>query len=307
MQTRESIARDILRLFIWFPLRWLVRVLPIHLGFFFFKLMGDLHFYVNGRGRERVSHTIQTFLNTDQKMTMEIVKKYYETHYLDRLHIFLYPKLMNNEIFKEYVYFENIELLERELKNGKGVLLVQPHFGVVQLTLLALGLSNYNPIQIGFPTDMGLSKIGRDVAFKYRLKYEAMLPPILPADRYLGKAYKHLVKGGVVLTTGDGAGGGVFLGEYMTYKFMDMERRFPLGPATWAIKTGAAFVPTFIIHRSYNRYGIVFEKPIQAIYNDYEKDRLEITKKFVSIMEEYVKNFPHCWHFWDELGESMRN
>ena len=74
-----------------------------------------------------------------------------------------------------------------------------------------------------------------------------MLPPILPADRYLGKAYRHLTKGGVILTTGDGAGGGLFLGEYVSFEFMGRERNFPLGPGAWAIKTGAAFAPTFII------------------------------------------------------------
>jgi KDO2-lipid IV(A) lauroyltransferase len=300
MRVSEGTIRDILRLIVWFPLRWLVRIIPVDLSFFLFKLMGDLHFCVGGEKKKRLLHNIKTILSKDRS-ARDIVKKYYENHYIDRLHIFLYPKLTSDKI-KKYVYFENIEVLERELKNSKGVLLVQPHFGPVQITLLSLALYGFSPIQIGYPTDTGLSKIGRFVAFRTRLKYEALLPaPIIPADRYLGKAYKHLAKGGVVLTTGDGAGVGVFLGVQEKYKIFGIERMFPLGPAMWAIKTRAAFVPTFIIPETYKKFKIVFENPIGGIYNNFERDRGYMTEKFIAIAEEYTKKYPHCWHFLDEI------
>ena len=76
---------------------------------------------------------------------------------------------------------------------------------------------------------------------------------------------------------------------------------FPLGPATWAIKTGAAFIPTFIIIEGYKKLRIVFEVPIEGVYNDVEKDRIYITDKFISITEYYIKKYPYCWHFWDEI------
>ena len=267
-----------------------------------FTLMGDLHFYAGRGKKDKISHNIRTYLNIEGEDILEIAKKYYEIHYLDRLHIFLYPRLTIREKIEKYVYFENIGLLENELSNGRGALLVQPHFGPVQITLLTLAILGYNPVQIGYPTDMGLSKIGRSVAYKYRLKYEAMLPaPIIPANKYIGKAYKHLVKGGVVLTTGDGAGRGVFIGEHKLLKFLGMERPFPLGPAAMALKTGAAFIPTFIITEKFNKFRIVFEGPIKGIYSDPEKDRIYITEKFVSIAEKYIKKYPHSWHFWDEI------
>lgn len=304
MLVNESILRDILRLFVWFPFRWLVKMVPVDWSFFFFKLIGDLHFYASGEKQRKISHNIKTILNTDKNAAMGIVKKYYEIHYLDRLHIFLYPKLATKEKVKRYVHFENIELLDEELRGGRCVLLVQPHFGPVQITLLALALFGYNPIQIGYPSDRRLSRIGKSVAYKYRLKYEGMLPaPIIAADKYLGRVYKHLLTNGVVLTTGDGAGGGVFLGEHKMFKFLGKERLFPLGPATWAVKTGATFIPTFIVTEKYNRFRIVFEDPIEGIYNDFEKDRIYITERFISIAEHYVKKYPYCWHFWDEVSK----
>jgi KDO2-lipid IV(A) lauroyltransferase len=301
MQVNESIPRDILRLFVWFPLRWIVSALPVGLGLFVLKTMGALHFQASGGRRKNIRHKIKNLLNTDDKTAESSAKNYFETHYLDRLHIFVYPKLDSREKLERHVRFENIGLLEKGLRGGKGALLVQPHFGPVQITLLALSMFGYDPMQIGYPSDKGLSRIGRSVAFKYRLKYESMLPPILPADRFLGRAYKHLKNGGVILTTGDGAGGGVYIGEHMPYKILGKERLIPLGPASWAAKTGASFLSAFIIPERFDRYRIVFEGPIAGNSGNYEKDRLLMTEKFIAVTEKYIRKYPHCWHFWDEI------
>jgi len=302
MTIHESVIRDFLRLFVWFPLRWMISATPVNVAFFIFMIMGDLHFWASGKKKERVLLNIETLIGTDRKTTRNIVRRYYEAHYIDRLHIFLYPKLSFREKVERYVKIENISVFDKVLKEGKGVLVVQPHFGPVQITLLTLALLKYNPIQIGYPTDRGLSMIGRSVAFRHRLKYEAMLcAPIFPADEYLGRAYKHLIKGGVVLTTGDGAGGGIFLGEHRNFRFLGTERMIPLGPASWAVRTGAAFIPTFIIIDGYDRFRIVFEDPITGIHNDIEKDVVYMTERFVSVAEGYIKKYPYCWHFWDEI------
>ncbi|MEW6416569.1 MAG: lysophospholipid acyltransferase family protein [Nitrospirota bacterium] len=304
MKVNESISRDILRLLIWFPFRWLTSVIPLNWLFYLFKSMGDMHFYLSKGKKNNISKNLKRLLGVDNNAAMHIVKKNFENHYTDRLHIFLYPRLTSRERIEKYVYFENLEVLDVELKKGKGVLLVQPHFGPVQITLLALALYGYKPVQIGYPSDRGLSRIGKSVAYKYRIKYEAMLPaPILPADGYLGKVYKYLVNGGVVLTTGDGAGGGVFLGKHRRFNFLGAERLFPLGPAAWAIKTKSAFIPTFIIYEIHNRFRIVFERPIEGVCSDIEKDEAHITEQFISITEEYIKKYPYCWHFWDEVGK----
>jgi len=301
MRVNESYLRDILRLFVWFPFRWIVRIMPVDLSFFFFKVMGDLHFLAGRQKKTKLLQVIESQLKLNGN-AFKILKKYYENHYLDRLHIFLYPGLNNRKRIEKYVVFENLEVLEKQLSEGRGVLLAQPHFGPVQITLLWLALYGYSPIQIGYPSDKSLSKIGRSVAFKYRLKYEQMIPaPIISADGYLGKAYKHLLKGGVVLTTGDGAGGDLYFGEQKVFDFLGGKRKVPLGPAAWSIKTNAAYIPIFIIPESYKRFRIVFEKPIEGIHNNINQNKVYLTEKFINLTECYIRRHPYCWHFWDEI------
>ena len=302
MKVDESFARDILRLFIWMPVRWFISVIPKNWGFYFFKLMGDLHFYVGGK-KNLIAGNCRKLINLDLQSSLKAARGNLENHYRDRLHIFLYPRLKSEDEINRFVKFENIEVLENELKSGRGALLVQPHFGPVQMTLLALAVKKYEPLQIGLPSDEGLSWIGKHVAYKYRLKYEGMIPaPIIAADKYLGKVFKYLKKGGVVLTTGDGAGGGVYLGEHIELGFLNVKRMFPTGPASLSLKTGAVYIPTFIISESCNRFRVVFERPITPKYGNITKDKIYMTHQFRTIAEKYIKEYPQSWHFWDELG-----
>lgn len=303
MKVRESIFRDALRLVTWFPFRWLIAVLPLPWTFSLYKAAGDAHGSLSRGRRRQLARNMQRVLGLDDGAASAAAKRIFELHYLDRLHIFLYPRLNSWERVAPFVTFENREVLDEVLRSGKGALLVQPHFGPVQITLLALALQGYRPLQIGFPSDEGLSVIGRTVAYRYRLKYEAMLPaPIIAADGYLGTVYKHLVHGGVVLTTGDGAGGNVFLGEHRKLPFFGRERMIPLGPATWSLRTGAAYVPTFIIPERHDRFRIVFEQPLTGRKGDPEQDKVDITEQFISVAEGYIRRYPSSWHFWDEIS-----
>lgn len=308
MKVQEGILRDALRLIIWFPFRWMMGIVPLSWAFSLYRAAGDAHFSLSRGGTRQIAANLTKTLGLDEASAGETVKRIFENHYLDRLHIFLYPRLKSWERIAPFATFENREVLDAELRRGKGALLVQPHFGPVQITLLCLALRGYKPLQIGYPSDEGLSVIGRKVAYTYRLKYEGMLPaPILPADGYLGAVYRHLVQGGVVLTTGDGAGGSVFLGEHRKLTFLGEDRMIPLGPAAWSLRTKASYVPTFIIPEQHDRFRIIFEKPIEPRYGDPEQNAVDMTERFLTVAESYIRRYPSCWHFWDEIGGADRD
>jgi len=308
MKVDEGLIRDIFRLFVWFPLRWSVGVVPVRWAFYIFKLMGDAHYLGGGRKKRVISENLKNLLGLENGDAPGIVMGNFENHYTDRLHIFLYPRLRTRDSIERFLTFENREILDGELKGGRGALLVQPHFGPVQITLLALSLYGYDPIQVGYPTDRGLSRVGRSVAYRYRLRYEGMLPsPIIAADRFLGPVYKHLLNNGVVLTTGDGAGGGVYLGEHRELEFLNTRRPFPLGPAALSLRTGASYIPTFITTEGPARFRIVFEEPIRPRYGEMEKDKLFMTEAFRTIAEGYIRRYPQSWHFWDEVGRDFQS
>ncbi|MCI5209274.1 MAG: hypothetical protein D3910_10875, partial [Candidatus Electrothrix sp. ATG2] len=53
MQTGESPFRDILRLIVWYPLRWFLLAMPPKIALGTLRLMGDLH-YGAAKGKRRM-------------------------------------------------------------------------------------------------------------------------------------------------------------------------------------------------------------------------------------------------------------
>jgi lauroyl/myristoyl acyltransferase len=103
-----------------------------------------------------------------------------------------------------------------------------------------------------------------------------------------------------VRDSGDGAGGGRFIGKFIPVEFLGRPTMFPIGAPTLAIKTGSQLLPMFTIMEGDNTYKTVIHKPINL--SDQHKDHaiFVITAEFVRIMEDYVYRFPYLWHFWDE-------
>lgn len=299
MIVSEGILRDAMRLVVWYPVRWVLYVLPIRLGLGFINFLGTLDYHIyNGKKRMIKRTVVEVFGEKDEAWTSEVVKTYIKNHYVNQLQIILFPKmrLSNSEGFHS---FEGLERLDDALKEGKGCILLHPHFGPAQLPLHILGIKGYNMMQVGYLTDEGLSYVGRNVAFRLRTKLESKIKArIVQADSFLRPLFQCLKSNGVLMMTGDGAGGKKFIGKYKPFPFCNGTYLFPIGPATLAAKTGAPMMPMFITMEG-SRYKTNIEPPIY-VKND-DEDIYEATFRFVKTFERYLRNNPGFWHFWDEL------
>ena len=182
MIVRESAARDVLRLFVWFPLRWTIAVLPIRWGFAIFRFMGDVKYLLSRRTENSIFKNLRSaFGDTVPDVELaRMLRKYYRNHYVNQMMIFLLPRLDNGNVEKFHT-FEGLDKLEKALENGKGCILIHPHFGPAQMPLCALGILGYPMMQLGLPTDENLSFIGKNVAFRLRMIYEGRIPAKMAA------------------------------------------------------------------------------------------------------------------------------
>lgn len=301
MHTEEGIIRDVARLIVWFPFRWIIQAVPVSLGFFTFKVLGDIHYFLSRKKKglilKNLSHAF-----TQHNFGKDMLRRYMENHYIDRLHIFLYPKFNKTNIDR-FVSFKGLEHLNQVLLNGKGCILVHGHFGPAQLPLFALGLKGYNINQLGLPSDEGLSLVGKKVAFKIRQVYEGMIPArIVSAESFLRPLFKQLETNGILMMTGDGTGGDKFVGKFMPVKFFNQEVLFPTGYAALSLKTGAPILPLFTIRKRFNRFEAIIGKPFQIENTfDNQNSMIQIIKQFVKLFEEHVQKYPCHWHFWDKF------
>jgi phosphatidylinositol dimannoside acyltransferase len=303
MIVSESIARDCLRLVVWYPLRWIVLLVPARWGIAVLRLLGDIQYGVSRGKRAQLAENYRRLIpNPDASEsghTPHVIRAYFRNHFIDHLMIFIFPKMGDREI-EELVEFEGLNHLNRALSANRGVILVHGHFGPVHLPLVCLSRIGYPMMQIGMPSDEGLSRIGRMVAFRLRMKYEAKLSAdIVHARSFLRPVIRWLKQNGVVMITGDGSGTADRVGRYDVFDFFGHRVSFPLGPALMAKKADSLLLPLFIVPGKKKMYRVVIDPPINA---DGEKaDIHAIVRKFIRRLEFYVSQWPGYMHFLDRF------
>jgi KDO2-lipid IV(A) lauroyltransferase len=302
MRVKESLSRDLLRLFVWYPLRLLVERLPPARGLAVYRAMGDLHWRL-ARGKrslleERIAR-IDRAVGTAARSPGEQSRLYFRNHYVDRLFIFLFPRMTRAHV-DALTDFSGLHHLDAALAAGRGAVLVHPHFGPVHLPLVGLHHLGYRMVQIGMPSTEGLSWVGRKVAFRLRLRYEARIPaPIVKADGYLKPVFRALRDNKAVMITGDGTGTDQRLGRQAPLPFLDAQALFPLGPALLAKKTGAWLLPMFITPGRAGTYRVTIEEPLAR---GTVEDPEPVMAAFAARYAEQVAACPGFMHFLDRLA-----
>lgn len=302
MRTRESPLRDVLRLLVWYPGRAAARLLPDPIVLRTLEAAGSAHAALRRRRARDVAKVIGDATGASAETASRASVIALRTHYLDRLHIFLYPRLVRRSRLPEWLSIEGRDRLDAALGRGRGVVLVHPHYGVAQLLPLALGLTGYATMQVGWPSAEGLSAVGRAVAFRGRLELEALLPArILRADGYLRPAFSHLSQGGIVCITGDGTGGGRFRGRHVPVPLLGRRMLMPIGPAKIALRSGAALLPAIVARRAKGFVARIEEELPVPDPGRGESIAIALTACFAHFLEARLREEPGPWHFWEEF------
>ncbi|KJR40926.1 Lauroyl/myristoyl acyltransferase [Candidatus Magnetoovum chiemensis] len=298
MIVKESVFRDALRLIVWYPVRWLLLTLPVRAGIEILKLMGDVHFTLAKGKRESLTRNLKNLSDYSKAQADSIVRDYLRNHYIDHLLIFLFPRF-DKKFIARYIEIKGLDKLDKALENKSGAILVHGHLGPVHVPLVALARLGYKMKQIGNPTDEGLSFIGKKVAFRLRMKYEAMIPAeIIKADAFLRPVFKWLNSNGVIMITGDGSGTQTRIGKHELFTFFAKDVVFPMGPAILAQKTKAALIPMFITAAPKKLWRITIEDPISG-----DGSAAAVTNKFVKRLQHYINDNPSYMHFLDRFSD----
>ena len=302
MQTSEGIVRDLLRLIVWYPLRWFLAVVPARLALSTLQRMGDLH-YTAAQGKQRQLAENLRRMGCTENIARNS-RNYLRTHYLDQLFPLVFPKF-NPDNLADIVIIKGLDRLDNGLQKKKGVILVHGHFGPVHLPLVALALMGYQMKQIGNPSDKGLSWIGRNVAFRLRMVYEDRIPAeIIKTGSFLRPVFSSLAQNQIIMTTGDGSGNEEKFGKQHLFTFLGQPVMFPLGPAILARKTGATLLPLFIEPGTETLFTVSIEEEIVPSSSG-DEDLIACTQQFITLLENHIYANPGYMHFLDRFKPGL--
>ncbi len=311
MVIKDSILRDLGRLFIWYPFRWIVQLLPLSVVFKTGQMMGWLESLYSKNRLAVMALNICRSLKKEKIEALNIARKNLELHYVHLLEFFKFPAF-NKANIDRCIEFRGIDHLDASLKKGKGVILIHLHFGTMQFPLIALGYKDYPMNQLGQrePENKSLSWVHRKVALRNRLKIESSIPANfinIGMTGSLRPAFRCLQENKILLIPGDGRGGLNPMGKKdVLIDFLGQKTSFPRGPVTLARKTGAKMLPLFCYHTQDGRHCVDIRPPISMEFsNDRDKDLTHNTQLYANALAKGVMEHPAYWMFWQEFSPGL--
>ena len=196
-----------------------------------------------------------------------------------------FPKISKENI-DDFIKVEGSEILDREFSKGNGIIIITGHIGNWEMLAATLRIKGYPGVVVGkriyfHKYDEYLNSLRRhhDVNIVYR-------------DDSPRKILKVLKSNGIVGIVADQDVDSV---EGVFVDFFGYSAYTPSGPAAIARVSGAAMIPTFIVRKN-GHHELIFEKPIELVdTGEREKDLVENTQKWSSVVESYIRQYPEQW------------
>lgn len=213
----------------------------------------------------------------------------------------LYLSYLNSATIERYIPVEGLQYLDRAIKQGKGVIILNPHFGPYLLMMPALGYRGYIVNQLALHGDPpgGRSNLQQKIhEIKFRNVQGKMPATFIDASHKsnIRRAVEALNRNEIVLIPSTGREGS----KWIKVTLVNRTSLLNTGPIKMAKITGAALIPAFTL--SGNPFAtVILEKPL--IIEDRKVE--EVIQEYADILSHYINRYPS--HFSNYLYEMEIN
>jgi len=220
----------------------------------------------------------------DERSLTKTVRAVYYTFAL-YLTDFYTSRRITRRFIRRHVRVEGTALLDAGLARGRGVVALTAHLGNYELAGMAAAMLGYPVAAVALPY-----RNRRIVGIFNRLREARGVQVILTgvSARRIARALR---ENRVVAFLGDR----LFGDRGVAVEFMGRTTLLPRGPATFAVKLGAAMVAGFLVYEKAGRR--FFFEPVPAAPADMDdEEKVEwITARCARILEERILDHPEQW------------
>jgi Kdo2-lipid IVA lauroyltransferase/acyltransferase len=280
------------------------RVLPRIWLYALSDALAGLGFYLFKGFRTRSIRNIGLALGEklNNSQVEEIARKSLQNFFHDFVEIAI-ALVTKSEDLRSEIPLEGRENLDAALAKGRGVIALGAHLGNFFLAGTRLAAENYPTyVLINQPRNGRFAKFMDD----YRLKVWQKTIHARPRREALRELNQVLRRNQLAIVIAD---------EYRRNKGIHvplfgrsvLARR---GPATLALRTGAAVVPVYMVHDQNHRLKMIVEPELDLIVNDRGKSAIrENTLRITQWLERTVRAYPEQWnwmniHWQEDMGNS---
>lgn len=188
------------------------------------------------------------------------------------------------------VAIEGEEHLKRALAKGRGVIALSAHLGNFTILGGRLAAAGYSfTALIKQPRDQRFAELMN----AYRARVGVATISAKPRRNAARGVIKALRANHVVLVIAD-----EFKSGGVPVDFFGVPSLAPRGPATLALRTGAATVPMYVTRDSEDRLTLHIEPEIELVQSgDLERDVAENTVLFTRHLEAMIRRYPDQWNW----------
>jgi len=198
-----------------------------------------------------------------------------------------FPELTPSNISK-YVVYDGYENFAEGVRRGKGVIFLTGHFGAWELSSFAHSIYGH-PMKF-VVRDIDNPRVERLIS-SYRTRGGNAPVSRRNASRDILKALRNNETIGILMDQNTVREEGVFA------DFFGIPAATTPAVATFALRTGAAVIPGFLIwDEALQKHRLRFDPPLELIQTgDRASDIIENTKMFNQVLESYVRKNPDQW------------
>ncbi len=267
-------------------LAFIFSLIPLPVGLFIAGFMGRVGFGLVSKYRNiTIDNLRSAFPEKSEREVREIALKVFENLGKTAAEIVNFPKI-NKANIDRFVRIENLDILDNELKKGKGAIVLTAHLGNWEMLALTIRVKGYPGSVVGrrlyfhkYDGYLNYLRKVNDVNVIYRDQSPRSILKVLRASGIIG-----------ILADQDvDSVEGVFVDFFGTPAYT------PIGPAALAMASGASIVPAFIV-RECGKHVLMIDKPIEiADTGDKEADILTNTRRWSDVVESYIRRYPDQW------------
>lgn len=272
--------------------QWLVLHLPLKLSYALAVFVSDMHYIFADKDRMYTKGNLKAIFPGKTDKEIKRIRRTMFRNFAKYLVDFFRFPIIDEAYIKRYITVENRPFIDDALARKKGVIMLTAHLGNWELGGLVLGVLGYPFWAVALPHK------NQKVNDFFNNRRESKGVHVIEFGKAARTCLNLLKNNKLVALVGDkdftnDAGIIINLFGRKTY--------LPKGPAGFALKTGAAIVPGFMVRNTDDTFTLHIERPIEPCPGDTLES---LTEKYKIIIERYIKQFPHQWYmfrrFWIE-------
>ena len=239
-------------------------------------------------------HNLRQITRSDEGL-WEQARSVFQNFGVYLVDFFFMYKTVNQKFMEEKVVIKGWEHFEKAHARGKGVIILTAHVGNWEMGAALLGRLGHPLMAVALPHK---ERRVNELFNRQRQNYGVT---VIPTNTAVRRCIQALRENKCVALLGDRDFG--TFGEPLP--FFCRPTLIPKGAAFFALKTGAAILPSFVLPKGDGTYELSFDEPIlprEGSSGDDQALMLELMKKSVAVIEAKIRANPTHWLMFREFG-----